>query len=544
MAKTGFFQNSGSTATTENDIDTQVTLAQTAATNAQNSETAAETAQAASETAQAASESARDIATSKAGLANASAVSAATSASNASSAVSTKFGAIQTTTTTGAAGSSAAVSYTDSTTTFDFTVPQGATGDTGATGSQGIQGIQGAQGIQGVAGNDGADGSDGAAATIAVGSVTTGAAGSSATVTNAGSSSAATFNFSIPRGDTGATGSQGIQGVAGADGADGADGTTLSNLTDVTGGVEVTSNLTLTSTADSGAVLKLISNDPADAADFGIEGVVQFYAENDASESTLYYSMQLQTADVSDGFEDGWLYLNSKKDGTLNVANAFGSDGSMYILGSGNGAEGALKWFQTKGTSHTVSVKPNTPTASRNIFLPDASGTVALNESGILNLTNSGSQSELRLYCESGNAHYAALKAPAHADFSGDVDLTLPATTSTLLSTTSNLADLANVASTAPTTNQVLSWNGTSWTPADASSGGSSTLDGLSDVSASSPSDGQVLKYNATSSQWEAGTDNTSSGGTNADTVDNYHISVVTSLPANPNSSTIYFVTG
>ena len=41
MAKTGFFQNSGSSATTENDIQTQVTLAETAATNAQNSATAA-----------------------------------------------------------------------------------------------------------------------------------------------------------------------------------------------------------------------------------------------------------------------------------------------------------------------------------------------------------------------------------------------------------------------------------------------------------------------------------------------------------------------
>lgn len=59
MAKTGFFQNSGSTATTENDIDTQVTLAETAATNAQNSATAAaSSASAASASAQAASDSA------------------------------------------------------------------------------------------------------------------------------------------------------------------------------------------------------------------------------------------------------------------------------------------------------------------------------------------------------------------------------------------------------------------------------------------------------------------------------------------------------
>ena len=48
MAKTGFFQNSGSTATTENDIQTQVTAAAnsataaaTSATNASNSATAA-----------------------------------------------------------------------------------------------------------------------------------------------------------------------------------------------------------------------------------------------------------------------------------------------------------------------------------------------------------------------------------------------------------------------------------------------------------------------------------------------------------------------
>lgn len=40
----------------------------------------------------------------------------------------------------------------------------------------------------------------GSAATIAVGTTTTGAAGSAATVANAGSSSAATFNFTIPRG--------------------------------------------------------------------------------------------------------------------------------------------------------------------------------------------------------------------------------------------------------------------------------------------------------------------------------------------------------
>jgi hypothetical protein len=86
--------------------------------------------------------------------------------------------------------------------------PKGDKGDPGATGSPGATGPTGPPGSQG---------SPGAAATIAVGSTTTLAPGSSATVNNSGSSSAATFNFGIPagvQGNTGATGSQGPAGNA------------------------------------------------------------------------------------------------------------------------------------------------------------------------------------------------------------------------------------------------------------------------------------------------------------------------------------------
>jgi len=51
---------------------------------------------------------------------------------------------------------------------------------------------------------------------------------------------------------------------------------------------------------------------------------------------------------------------------------------------------------------------------------------------GVLAIKNTGSQSQARFYCESSNAHYAAIQAPAHADFSGNVVLTLPATTGNL----------------------------------------------------------------------------------------------------------------
>lgn len=124
-----------------------------------------------------------------------------------------------------------------------------------------------------------------------------------------------------------------------------------------------------------------------------------------------------------------------------------------------------------------------TVSQAATITVPNTNGTLALNESGILNLTNSGSQSELRLYCESANAHYAALKAPAHSAFSGNVDITLPATAGTLALTSSNITGNAATATTA-------------------------------------------------------------TSATNSDTVDNKHISVVTSLPGSPDANTIYFVTG
>jgi len=66
----------------------------------------------------------------------------------------------------------------------------------------------------------------GSGATIAIGTVTTGAPGTDATVTNAGTSTAAVFNFVIPQGNTGSTGSTGATGPQGPTGAAGSQGPT------------------------------------------------------------------------------------------------------------------------------------------------------------------------------------------------------------------------------------------------------------------------------------------------------------------------------
>ena len=104
--------------------------------------------------------------------------------------------------------------------------PQGPQGVQGPQGEVGPKGDTGATGATGPKGATGEKGADGAAATITVGTVTSGAA---ASVTNSGTTSAAVFDFVLPKGDKGEkgdTGAQGPQGETGATGPAGATGAT------------------------------------------------------------------------------------------------------------------------------------------------------------------------------------------------------------------------------------------------------------------------------------------------------------------------------
>lgn len=83
---------------------------------------------------------------------------------------------------------------------------QGVKGDTGAKGERGEQGPQGLRGEKGDKGDAGAKGDTGAAASIKIGTVTTGAAGSNASVTNSGTASNVVLDFTLPRGEDGADG--------------------------------------------------------------------------------------------------------------------------------------------------------------------------------------------------------------------------------------------------------------------------------------------------------------------------------------------------
>ena len=113
---------------------------------------------------------------------------------------------------------------TNPTFAFNFTNLKGAQGPQGIQGIQGPKGDKGLTGDRGATGERGPQGATGAAATIKVGTVSTGNPGTNATVVNAGTANAAVFDFTIPRGATGATGPQGPAGAKGATGDTGPQG--------------------------------------------------------------------------------------------------------------------------------------------------------------------------------------------------------------------------------------------------------------------------------------------------------------------------------
>ena len=110
-------------------------------------------------------------------------------------------------------------------------------------------------------------------------------------------------------------------------------------------------------------------------------------------------------------------------------------------------------------------------TSNGNIALtPNGSGLVRIDgnvdiQTGEIVLKNGGSVSNIKFYCESSNAHYTQLQSSAHSAYSGNVTLTLPPTTDTLVGKTTT-DTLTNKTLTSPVLN--TGTVGTSLVPASA----------------------------------------------------------------------------
>ena len=110
-------------------------------------------------------------------------------------------------------------------------------------------------------------------------------------------------------------------------------------------------------------------------------------------------------------------------------------------------------------------------TSNGNIALtPNGTGVVRIDgnvdiQTGEIVLKNGGSVSNIKFYCESSNAHYTQLQSAAHSAYSGNVTLTLPASTDTLIGRATT-DTLTNKTLTSPVLNTATV--GTSIVPASA----------------------------------------------------------------------------
>ena len=120
-----------------------------------------------------------------------------------------------------------------------------------------------------------------------------------------------------------------------------------------------------------------------------------------------------------------------------------GQTKAVYSDGAGSGAAivDALVDLDLTGTTTVAAL-----TASGNVEVAGGSTNGVAISQGDIAIKNGGTQSTIKFYCESSNAHYAQIQAPAHSAFSGNVTLTLPAATDTL----------AGIAATQTLTNKTL----------------------------------------------------------------------------------------
>ena len=385
-----------------------------------------------------------------------------------------------------------------------------------------------------VRGPQGTQGNQGNAGTISVGSVTTGAAGSSASITNAGTSSAATLNFTIPQGAKGDTGTSytvngkagsvqiyGVQnttqpgydlevdlatkagklntarnislsgkvtGIVSFDGSANVTMTTALNAvttSDITEGTrlyytDARSRLALSSTSDSN-ISSLISYDDA-------TGVIKYRASTSyiTEGSNLYFTNT--RADARADVRIGAASINALSDvDTVTAAPTNGQvltwTGSAWTpstVTSGSGAVASVNGLTGAVTLNTDSVSEG----STNQYYTNARWDTRLATKTTDNLT----QGSINKYY-SDTLSRGALGAGTGISYnSGTGTISLNATTDNVTEGSSNLYytnarfdtrlgqsnlnAFADVSNTTPTTGQALAWNGSAWAPATVSSGG------------------------------------------------------------------------
>ena len=180
-------------------------------------------------------------------------------------------------------------------------------------------------------------------------------------------------------------------------------------LPNSTGTVVVTSDGTVSSdlvsdtTPQLGGNLDINGNDIVSVSNADIDIVPN---------GTGNVTLQTDTVQLGSADEDVTITTNGTGDLTLNT-NSGTNSSSITIADAANG---------------NVAVALN----GTGVLQVDGTDGVSIQQ-GIIEVKNGGTQSVVRFYCESSNAHYAEIQAPAHSAFDGNKTVTLPAATTTLV---------------------------------------------------------------------------------------------------------------
>jgi len=159
-----------------------------------------------------------------------------------------------------------------------------------------------------------------------------------------------------------------------------------------------------------------------------------------ATVADLYINDGASTLTTTGVITGGTVEATSDTAAGDNAAIGYTSAEGLILTGQGSTNDITIK---NDADTAVISI----PTGGTNV---DFAGSIDVANvgisTGVIDLKNGGSQSVVKFYCESSNAHYAEIKAPAHGAFSGNVTLTLPATTDTI----------AGIAATQTFTNKTL----------------------------------------------------------------------------------------
>ena len=265
------------------------------------------------------------------------------------------------------------------------------------------------------------------------------------------------------------------------DGGDIASAVTINKSPVITLGGDLTGNVTLTNLASGTLSASLVAESVQDI-------VGPMFSSNTENAISVGYEDSDGTIDLSVLVDDSSIEisgvnntLNVKASGVTNamlagsIANSKLSNSSITVgAGLSSTAISLGGTINFAGTSNEVEVTESSGTIT--VGLPAATeittslgvaggstnGVVISN--GSIALKNDGTQqSNIDFYCESSNAHYARLQAPAHSAFSGNVTVTLPATTGTLALTSGDITGNAATATALATARTIhgVSFDGT-----------------------------------------------------------------------------------